>query len=145
MHGENFSSFIFPHSHGGKFSSCNFFKFYFVLTMVGWTKFLSSENFRLSGYTCCYYSAYAYIVHKFGPSLCCCINFHIQRDVQALARRYGGRLASCFNGSTSHVIVSADENGLCSRTVKYLQGLATGRWIVSHQCKLTFWEKSVNL
>ena len=78
------------------------------------------------------------IVHRFGPSLCCCINIHIQRDVQALARRYGGRLASCFNGSTSHVIVSADENGLCSRTVKYLQGLATGRWIVSHQCKLNF-------
>ena len=86
------------------------------------------------------------IVHKFGHHyVVVYINFHIQRDVQALARRYGGRLASCFNGSTSHVIVSADENGLCSRTVKYLQGLATGRWIVSHQCKLTFWEKSVNL
>ena len=59
-----------------------------------------------------------------------------QREVQALAKRHGGRLASCFNGSTSHVIVNTDENGLCSRTVKYLQGIATGRWIVSHECKL---------
>ena len=58
------------------------------------------------------------------------------RELQTLARRHGGRLASCFNGSTSHVIITTDKNGLCSRTIKYLQGVATGRWIVSHHCKL---------
>ena len=60
------------------------------------------------------------------------------RQLQTLARRHGGRLASCFNGSTSHVIITTDKNGLCSRTIKYLQGVATGRWIVSHQCKLVY-------
>ena len=31
--------------------------------------------------------------------------------------------------------MNADENGCCPRTVKYLQGLAAGKWIVGHNCE----------
>jgi len=31
-----------------------------------------------------------------------------------------------------YFILNADENGCCPRTVKYLQGLAAGKWIVGH-------------
>ena len=30
---------------------------------------------------------------------------------------------------------SLDENGCCPRTVKYLQGVAAGTWVVGFQCK----------
>lgn len=112
-----------------------------------------------------------------------------QSQAQILVKKYGGRIASCFNGSTTHIIVQAglplqtithfycayfstggkfqqvsnfavirsysscqmnvltceeytyvhfyvDENGCCPRTVKYLQGVAAGKWIVGYNCEL---------
>lgn len=36
-----------------------------------------------------------------------------------------------------YFILNADENGCCPRTVKYLQGLAAGKWIVGYNCECT--------
>lgn len=33
------------------------------------------------------------------------------------------------------VRLSADENGYCIRTLKFLQGMASGLWIVDYSCK----------
>ncbi|XP_078377813.1 LOW QUALITY PROTEIN: uncharacterized protein LOC144660966 [Oculina patagonica] len=56
-------------------------------------------------------------------------------EARALAETYGGKLASEFNNRTSHVIMTTDENMQVTRhsyTMKYLMGLALGKWIVSH-------------
>ncbi|PFX30426.1 Breast cancer type 1 susceptibility protein-like [Stylophora pistillata] len=56
-------------------------------------------------------------------------------DARVLAETYGGKLASEFNSKTTHVIMATDENMQVTRhsyTMKYLLGLALGKWIVSH-------------
>ena len=35
----------------------------------------------------------------------------------------------------THVIASVDENGGCSRTLKVLMAILTGKWILSIECK----------
>lgn len=35
----------------------------------------------------------------------------------------------------THVITSVDKKHLCKRTLKYLQGVLKGKWIVDPQCK----------
>eukprot|EP00731_Ephydatia_muelleri_P024873 Em0016g1144a len=55
------------------------------------------------------------------------------QQAKIFAKKHGGRIATCFNGSTTHIIVNVDENGRCTRTLKYLQGIASGRWIVDYQ------------
>lgn len=55
------------------------------------------------------------------------------QQARVFAKKQGGRIAECYNGSTTHVIVNADENCRCLRTLKYLQGIASGRWIVDYR------------
>jgi hypothetical protein len=52
--------------------------------------------------------------------------------LQDFATSHGIRLASVFNSCTTHVVTNTDENNRCVRTVKYLQGLAAGKWILSY-------------
>ena len=35
------------------------------------------------------------------------------------------------------IVQPTDENRRCPRTLKYLQGVASGRWVVDHQCEST--------
>lgn len=36
----------------------------------------------------------------------------------------------------THIITSVNKNNLCRRTLKYLQGVLEGKWIVDPTCKL---------
>ena len=36
----------------------------------------------------------------------------------------------------THIVISVDENGYCPRTMKYMYGLLTGKWIVNFECKV---------
>lgn len=38
---------------------------------------------------------------------------------------------------TTHVIASVNKNNQCYRTLKYLDGVLTGKWIVTPNCKTT--------
>lgn len=39
-------------------------------------------------------------------------------------------------GDVTHIITSVDKDRLCRRTLKYLQGILEGKWIMTPQCKL---------
>ncbi|KAL5517670.1 hypothetical protein EMCRGX_G003258 [Ephydatia muelleri] len=54
------------------------------------------------------------------------------QQAKIFAKKHGGRIATCFNGSTTHIIVNVDENGRCTRTLKYLQeGVVDAAVVVS--------------
>lgn len=38
--------------------------------------------------------------------------------------------------NTTHIIASVDRKKQCPRTLKYLNGIVTGKWIVTPQCKV---------
>ena len=38
----------------------------------------------------------------------------------------------------THVVCSCDENMCCTRTVKCLSAITTGRWLVDYQCKCVY-------
>lgn len=49
--------------------------------------------------------------------------------------RYAVEVASTYDSkSTTHLITSSNEHGLCQRTVKYLMGVLDGKWVVSFDC-----------
>ncbi|EDO49384.1 predicted protein [Nematostella vectensis] len=63
------------------------------------------------------------------------LNRDLMGQTRKLAQMYGGRVASEFNKKTTHVIMATDERFRISKTsytMKYLMGLALGKWIVSH-------------
>ncbi|XP_065184623.1 uncharacterized protein LOC135815275 isoform X2 [Sycon ciliatum] len=57
---------------------------------------------------------------------------HDQVRMAKTVAKYGsGRVASRFNGCTTHVILATSDQGLAEPSLKYLQGIAAGVWIVS--------------
>ena len=41
-----------------------------------------------------------------------------------------------FCYAVSHIVASCDRSNYCSRTFKFLCGIAGGKWIVNAKCKL---------
>lgn len=55
-------------------------------------------------------------------------------QVKKLAQMMDARYLTQFKEEVTHVIVKVDEeNNGASKTLKYLQGIAYGKWIVSYQ------------
>lgn len=38
----------------------------------------------------------------------------------------------------THVVSGCNNEGLCPRTIKYLQGVLSGRWIVNMECRYLY-------
>ncbi|XP_046846861.1 ankyrin repeat domain-containing protein 31-like [Xenia sp. Carnegie-2017] len=61
----------------------------------------------------------------------------LKREQQAMLKycvnQLGGILVENFDESVTHIVISADENGYCPRTMKYMYGLLTGKWIVNFE------------
>ncbi|XP_071811430.1 uncharacterized protein [Apostichopus japonicus] len=53
--------------------------------------------------------------------------------VSQLCKKAGCRFSGTFSMDTTHVIVNADDNLSCERTLKYFQGIAAGKWVISSQ------------
>lgn len=52
--------------------------------------------------------------------------------VKQTMKRLGGKHVRGFQpGRTTHVITTSEQGKKCPRTIKYLRGIASGRWIVS--------------
>ncbi|KAJ8533576.1 hypothetical protein K7X08_006900 [Anisodus acutangulus] len=56
--------------------------------------------------------------------------------VSTLKRLSGVTVIKNWDLSVTHVIASTDEKGACRRTLKYLMGVLTGKWILSTDCHL---------
>ena len=35
----------------------------------------------------------------------------------------------------THIVTATNSKGVCPRTIKYLNGVVTGKWIVNYDCK----------
>ena len=44
-------------------------------------------------------------------------------------------LESYLSPTVTHVVTPVDNNDLCSRTMKFLLGVITGKWIISYDCE----------
>ncbi|XP_017886620.1 breast cancer type 1 susceptibility protein homolog [Ceratina calcarata] len=54
-------------------------------------------------------------------------------NVERLARTVNARYVSQFEREVTHVVVMTDENNGANKTLKYLQGIANRKWIVSYR------------
>lgn len=54
-------------------------------------------------------------------------------DVKKLALRVNGRYVTNFDREVTHVIVTVNADNGANKTLKYLQGVAYRKWIVSYQ------------
>ncbi|KAJ8024960.1 Breast cancer type 1 susceptibility protein-like [Holothuria leucospilota] len=61
------------------------------------------------------------------------LNKHKLKMVDQLCKKAGCKFSSVFIPSTTHIIVNAGENLTCERTLKYFQGIAARRWVISFQ------------
>ena len=41
--------------------------------------------------------------------------------------------------AVTHIVTSTDASGTCPRTLKYLLGVVTGKWIVNTACEYVFY------
>ena len=53
------------------------------------------------------------------------------REVAMFANTYKATMESSWSPRVTHVVVRTDEDGGTDRTLKYLQGVAGGCWVVS--------------
>ena len=64
-------------------------------------------------------------------------NYYIILLVQADKPLYNYYIIlGIYSVTVTHVITSCNTEGRCARTIKYLQAVLTGKWIVSMDCKL---------
>jgi hypothetical protein len=58
--------------------------------------------------------------------------------VEDWARRVGAEISLTYSSAVTHIIVQVDEENCAQRTLKFLYGVASGKWIVGidwiHQC-----------
>ena len=58
--------------------------------------------------------------------------------VEDWARRIGAEVSLTYTCAVTHIIVQLDEENCAQRTLKFLYGVASGKWIVGvdwvHQC-----------
>lgn len=47
----------------------------------------------------------------------------------------GSDVTNIWKPNVTHVIASVDENGGCSRTLKFLMAILTGKWVLTIECK----------
>jgi len=52
------------------------------------------------------------------------------RSMKQIIDELGGVLVKQFSRSVTHIVTCADEKGCTRRTLKYLYGIVTGKWIV---------------
>ena len=56
-----------------------------------------------------------------------------QITLKKCVKQLGGTLVEEFDESVTHVVTSVNENGHCPRTIKYMCGILTGKWIISFE------------
>nr|XP_022310050.1 BRCA1-associated RING domain protein 1-like isoform X4 [Crassostrea virginica] len=65
----------------------------------------------------------------------CFLSTGLSRDqkilLQKCASKLQARIAEDFSSEVTHIVSTCNSSGLCPRTMKYLRGVLTGRWIVS--------------
>ncbi|XP_061185474.1 BRCA1-associated RING domain protein 1-like [Saccostrea echinata] len=65
----------------------------------------------------------------------CFLSTGLSRDqkitLQKCATKLQAKVTEDFSHEVTHIVTSCNKNGLCPRTMKYLQGVLTGRWIVN--------------
>ncbi|XP_070565914.1 BRCA1-associated RING domain protein 1-like [Ptychodera flava] len=52
--------------------------------------------------------------------------------LEQCAKLLKGRVVEDFDNSVTHVVTSCNQDGQCARTMKFLQGILHGKWIVSY-------------
>ena len=55
-----------------------------------------------------------------------------RKVLKATVEAFGAQMSKSFTNSTTHVVCDL-QHGLARRTIKYLQGILAGKWIVSFQ------------
>ncbi|XP_062576629.1 BRCA1-associated RING domain protein 1-like, partial [Saccostrea cucullata] len=65
----------------------------------------------------------------------CFVSTGLSRDqkitLQKCATKLQAKVTEDFSQEVTHIVTSCNKSGLCPRTMKYLQGVLTGRWIVN--------------
>ncbi|XP_035233173.1 BRCA1-associated RING domain protein 1-like isoform X2 [Stegodyphus dumicola] len=65
---------------------------------------------------------------------------HQKIQLQKCAQLLKADIVDEFNHNVSHIITSCDSMGNCTRTMKVLMGMLSGKWIINSQCKSVFIE-----
>lgn len=69
------------------------------------------------------------------PAVCiatsCLIKDQI-KTVKELVNNMGWKFTDQYSPNLTHLVVKVDENNISQRTVKYVQALANGKWIISY-------------
>ncbi|KAF6138326.1 hypothetical protein GIB67_001555 [Kingdonia uniflora] len=64
--------------------------------------------------------------------LCCSMHTAEEKEiVSAFLKLAGVLVLKNYGPSATHVLVSTDENGACTRNLKFLMGILEGKWILS--------------
>lgn len=70
------------------------------------------------------------------------IYFFLNSDVQCLLVKFasmcGATVAKFWNPNVTHVIAATDAEGACSRTLKVMKAILSGKWILKTSCELYF-------
>ncbi|XP_077978849.1 uncharacterized protein LOC144434269 [Glandiceps talaboti] len=61
--------------------------------------------------------------------------------LEQFAKLLNGRVVEEFDGSVTHVVTVCNDDGQCPRTMKFLQGVLNGKWIISYEWVKTCIEK----
>lgn len=59
----------------------------------------------------------------------------MQELVDKFANFIGAAVRKTWDQIVTHVIASTDEKGACSRTLKVLMAILTGKWVLNINCK----------
>ncbi|XP_064401882.1 BRCA1-associated RING domain protein 1-like isoform X2 [Halichondria panicea] len=65
--------------------------------------------------------------------LCTGLKLYQKNRVEELASLLGVRVVNSFSTNVSHIVTNCNSSKCCSRTLKFLCGVAKGKWIVSFQ------------
>lgn len=72
-------------------------------------------------------------------SLVMCITIYIQKLLSKFASMCGATVCKDFNPNVTHIITSTNGSGACGRTLKFLLGILSGKWILKIDCKSIFY------
>lgn len=74
---------------------------------------------------------------QFGVTL-----YFLTSNVQYLLAKFasmcGATVAKFWNPNVTHVIAATDAEGACSRTLKVMKAILSGKWILRTSCELYF-------
>ena len=68
--------------------------------------------------------------------LCTSLCDEYKKRVQARCEEFGGKIVNSISPAVTHVVTRSNNRGIGNtRTLKYLQGILQGCWIVDYECK----------